>query len=156
MSILTSCLVGLLFAGDPVPPPTYNINTRQFKIPVHVKPDKRDQIDHLRIYISANQGKTWRPFAKATPDEDHFTFTAPKDGLYWFVLQTVDKDHRKDPPDIRKVDAVLRVQVDTTAKPQPQKAEPLDLEQEVKALRAEVQELKKRLAELEKKQIGKP
>ncbi len=86
---------------------------RQFKIPF-----KNDQkslgVTQVRLYVSSDQGRTWQFTATAAPEEQHFRFSTPQDGYYWFAVQTVDTQGKLHPPSTANLDAKLRVIVDAT------------------------------------------
>jgi RNA polymerase sigma factor (sigma-70 family) len=104
------------------PDDTKVFNTRMFKIPFQVAPSRNDVV-HVRLWVSTDKGKSWRvglqhacsgngdPLAKA------FIFTAPKDGLYWFAVQSVSRDEAADPPVPGRFTPELRVIVSTPGEP---------------------------------------
>ena len=67
------------------------------KIPIDYNPTRRDEIRSLHLYVSADRGATWAQHTECGTDRSHFDFTAPKDGEYWFVMQILNKDGRKEP-----------------------------------------------------------
>jgi hypothetical protein len=66
--------------------------TRDITIPFVIEPANRGHIDHLTLLVSSDEGKTWKVAAKTTPELDHFDFSAPADGLYWFAVRTAQQD----------------------------------------------------------------
>jgi hypothetical protein len=112
---LTSLTLALLVmaqspapAGDVVP-----INKRNFKIPILIEPSKRAQIKLLKLYVSADQGKNWSEAAVRTPDQDHFAYYAPADGVYWFTVAVVDQKDHQQPSDPYKVAPNQKILVDS-------------------------------------------
>src|SRR5262249_48960545 len=59
--------------------------TSSFKIPFQV--DAGQKLRELRLFVSDDQGKSYRLAARATPDEKTFVFRAPRDDVYWFTVQ---------------------------------------------------------------------
>jgi beta-lactamase regulating signal transducer with metallopeptidase domain len=100
----------------PAPPNirTYQSETRRFRLPMQVEPERKKDIKALLLFVSSDQGKTWTQHAEATPDQDAFTFVAPRDGLYWFIVCTVDAQGRRSPADLHQAAPGLQVLVDTT------------------------------------------
>src|SRR5271165_3444976 len=61
---------------------------RTFRIPFQTQPGER-RLREVQLYYSVDQGRTWRPYATATPEQGYFQqFTAPTDGQYWFSVRT--------------------------------------------------------------------
>jgi hypothetical protein len=84
---------------------------RTFRIPFQTT-DRR--LREIQLYYSTDQGRTWRHYATATPDQGYFQqFTAPQDGSYWFAVRTVDLQGRVNPPTDDGLRAGLKVLVDT-------------------------------------------
>jgi hypothetical protein len=82
-----------------------------FRIPFQA--DVGGRIKQLQLYVSQDQGKSWHPVVTVTPEQRHFDFRAPQDGLYWFAVRTVDQDNRAFPLSMEGVQPGLRVVVDT-------------------------------------------
>ena len=63
---------------------------RTFAIPFRLeRPEITSQAAaEVQLHVSADQGMTWRPQATISPQEDRFTFEAPRDGEYWFFVRT--------------------------------------------------------------------
>lgn len=89
------------------------INKRNFKIPILIEPSKRAQIKLLKLYVSNDEGKSWAEASVRTPDQDHFAYYAPADGVYWFTVAVVDQKDRQTPPDPYKVPPNQKILVDT-------------------------------------------
>jgi hypothetical protein len=85
----------------------------QFKIPITVRPERRNEIRELLLYVSRDKGQTWAVEGRATPDKDGFPFYAASDGSYWFSVAIIDKQGRQDPVDIYQSPVGQRVVVDT-------------------------------------------
>ncbi len=92
------------------------IATRQtiFSIPFRIEDPEpgAPQPAEVRLYVSMDQGVTWRPYARVAPTDGQFLFRAVSDGEYWFLVRTLDKAGRLRPTGPFKPE--LRVVVDTT------------------------------------------
>ncbi|MCI0463135.1 MAG: hypothetical protein L0Z62_39820 [Gemmataceae bacterium] len=125
------------------------IRYKKFMIPVEASTSARNQVKLIRLFVSRDQGKTWAIAGQILPDQDHFPYSAPEDGLYWFGVQTVDTNGTKHPQNtaMLKVDLVVRVdsQSQKDAEEDPRQA----LREAINQLRAQLQRLEQRLAELE-------
>lgn len=91
------------------------MNDREFSIPITLPddPGERANLERLFLYVSSDGGKSWRREKTATPKHDSFTYLAPEDGVYWFSVQTEDKQKKLKPPDISAEPPALKVVVDT-------------------------------------------
>jgi hypothetical protein len=91
------------------------LSEREFQIPITLPNDPAFQaeIDQLFLYVSTDEGKTWRQEAVASPRDKQFPFYARQDGSYWFNVSVQDKMKRSFPPDITKAEPALKVVVDT-------------------------------------------
>jgi hypothetical protein len=84
-----------------------------FKIPFQTQPGER-RLREVQLFYSVDQGRTWRHFASALPDQGHFQqFTAPTDGQYWFSVRTIDLQGRAYPPNDNELRPGIKVLVDT-------------------------------------------
>jgi hypothetical protein len=150
-------------------PGTITTDRPHWILPVAVDPAQAATLDHLVLFLSTDRGKTWKAVAKGPPTQRHFSFDAPRDGLYWFSVQTVSKDGSAVPMNVSNMPPMLRVRVTSkqqaTSKREPlpahDKAAPEDnpvkqLRQEVQQLRSQVQRLERRLAEVERRKGTKP
>jgi hypothetical protein len=173
-------------AADPAPAAVevekdvVEMNVRNILIPLRFNPAKTEKLERVRLFISEDRGKTWKPesayrskmggnvstgFGPRSlqqeaddgyrPQDTEIKFTAPHDGLYWFALQTETKDGTKDPANVADLQPALKSYINSerkVLKPQPS---PDDLRREVEELRKAVEELKRRNAELESAGKGK-
>jgi hypothetical protein len=89
--------------------------SRSFRIPFSVEPADRGRIKEVQLWVSTDQGKTWKAATKTTPEQAAFpTFRAPRDGEYWFAVRTLDTKDRLYPTDDDLVEPSMKVVVDTT------------------------------------------
>src|SRR5262249_55519864 len=82
-----------------------------FRIPFTV--GATSPVKEVQLFVSTDQGASWRPAAVVTPDKKFFVFQAPKDGPYWFTTRTVDLQGVNYPPTMEGIRPGLRVVVDT-------------------------------------------
>lgn len=103
--------------GAPEAPanPAYEgaLNQTRFEIPIRVVAERRQEIRSLELYCSTNQGKTWDMVKTATPADSGFPFTAPADGIYWFIVIVRDLQNRPEPPSPYKAAVGQKVLVKT-------------------------------------------
>jgi hypothetical protein len=147
--LLSPALLVCLFCPGLAPEPAvYTLKHRGFRVPVQVE-SRRGEIEHILLFVSTDQGKTWNEAGMIGPDEDSFRYLAPADGTYWFAVQIALKNKTKEPAEMRLLEPALKVVVDTPKKPEWQ-APLSDVDEEVRQLRSELQRLKERVAALEK------
>jgi hypothetical protein len=113
-----SVFLTLLFlATSALPPDLVPMNSRNFKIPIQRLNDSvRSKIKELQLFVSDDQGATWKQVGTAKPDDKAFIFYAPADGVYWFNVGVVDAQGNREPPDLYQSTPRQKVLVDT-AKP---------------------------------------
>lgn len=85
---------------------------RSSHIPFTLDPEK---VAEIILLVSRDEGKTWEQVDRKPSTEPSFHFTAPEDGMYWFIVQTVDKQGRPTPANPSRVKPSMRMCVDTTA-----------------------------------------
>jgi uncharacterized protein (TIGR03067 family) len=108
-------LVGpILFLPIVLEPDVIEFPGAEFRIPYLTRADAKAKADHFRIFVSTDQGKTWKHENDIKPGDD-LKFQAPKDGLYWLAVQTVWKDGQMSPMEVRS--ASLKVFVNTQRRP---------------------------------------
>ena len=86
-----------------------------FSIPYRLNrtADAPDAPTEVRLLVSTDQGQKWSEVSRVGSDVRGFTYYAPRDGEYWFSLQTVDRHGNTWPASQEK--PKLRVVVDTHA-----------------------------------------
>jgi len=99
----------------PTPNDAVVIHTRHFKFPVEIDPARRGQIKETRLWMSRDQGATWKRSGAITPNEGFIPFHAPEDGLYWFAVQVIDMDGTTRPREVEAIHVSQKVLVQTTA-----------------------------------------
>jgi hypothetical protein len=84
-----------------------------FRIPFQVDAGDR-RVQEVLLHVSEDQGRSYRLAGRANPANREFTYQAPRDGWYYFTVQTRDLEGRLYPPSVDGVEAGLKVLVDTT------------------------------------------
>ncbi len=108
-------IMALLAVAQPTTGDLNYMNDREFRIPITLpdKPAERANIARLFLYVSIDGGKTWNVEKTATPSDTEFVYQARNDGVYWFSVQTEDKQKNLKPTDIAAEAPGLKVVVDT-------------------------------------------
>ena len=158
MFLATPLLFYLAFL-EGEPGSEYTVNYKDFQIPISVDPDRREEMEQIRLFISTDRGKTWKQAKSVSVEKKSFHFHAPSDGIYMFKIQTVFKDKHVIPEDINDGPPALKVRVQTTKEAVLHKAKNPDeeiatLREQVESLQKEVAAVRSKLSELEKK-LGK-
>jgi hypothetical protein len=61
--------------------------------------------------MSTDRGASWAQYAVAQTGQTHFDFKATKNGPYWFVMVIEDQQGKRDPVDVSKAEAGLKMHV---------------------------------------------
>ena len=77
------------------------VNQRTFKIPINLSAERRNGFAGMRLMVSMDEGKTWKAKAIFAPDAESFTFTADKDGVYWFAFGLEYEGGAQGPVDLK-------------------------------------------------------
>lgn len=145
-------LTFLAFAmpADPVelPSDVHVLQARGFIMPLRITPGKKDEIERIRLFVSRDQGKTWKHAKDYKTSDEEVTFVAPRDGLYWFALETVFQDGTKTPPDRKDFFPVRKVYVNTERKALKVQKSYAELQREVVELQKTVKRLQKKIRQL--------
>ena len=88
-------------------------NSRSFRIPFSIDPSERTRIKSILLVMSDDQGKTWQPVSRTSPEKPVLMFRATRDGEFWFAGQTIDTEGRFQPAKTAEVEPRLKVVVDT-------------------------------------------
>jgi hypothetical protein len=84
-----------------------------FRIPFQIEAGEQGRLKLVELYVAEDGSKNWRLFKTAGPSERHFLFKAERDGLYSFLVRTVDTDGKAFPATVEGASPGLRVVVDT-------------------------------------------
>lgn len=110
---IAACLLATPPTAPGVPEGFDVLNSTHFDIPIKIVQERKADIRALELYVSTDQGKKWDQIRSATPEQASFKYDAPGDGLYWFNVVVIDRDNRREPPNLRDAPAGLKVLVDT-------------------------------------------
>src|SRR5262249_1469441 len=97
--------------------------TRNYLLPATLSADTKGKIKELRLLYSMDKGKTWKVFEQTSEEKQTFIFQAPRDGLYWLILQVEFKDGTIVPKDPKASPPHQIVEVTTTREADVKKAE---------------------------------
>src|SRR5438105_1920096 len=75
--------------------PVYEVMTRSITIPVQMT--RGQNVRCIVLFVSTNEGRTWRLHASIDPGVGQFVFEAPKSGEYWFAPMIYFQDGTSDP-----------------------------------------------------------
>jgi hypothetical protein len=89
------------------------VQSRDFAMPLTLDPDRRDTVKEIRLFVSEDRGKTWKHEKDYKPTDKRVLFSAPRDGVYWFAVQVVSKDGKKDPAELNDLTPAQKVYVNT-------------------------------------------
>jgi hypothetical protein len=117
-AILSPCLLAalsLVVAGQVSEEPRLiPSKDRTFRIPFQTTQPNDRRLREVQLFVSTDQGRTWRLGANAAPETGTFQpYTAPQDGLYFFAVRTIDLQGRAYPASDAEFRAGLKVLVDT-------------------------------------------
>ena len=113
MTTGTWMLTGLLLLAGALPADVVPMGSSKFQIPINLDPTRRAEVRELILYVSNDQGKTWKQQASVPPTEGAFSFYAPADGEYWFSVCVVNQQNKQEPEDVYKAPVSQKVLVDT-------------------------------------------
>jgi hypothetical protein len=96
------------------PAPVKKIFTKQaaFKLPLQTTAADRQRLSEIQLYVKTGADGVWLLKDTAPPSLAEFTYRAPADGEYWFMVVTVDKAGKRNPPSLDRAPPGLVVVVD--------------------------------------------
>lgn len=98
------------FSSPQQPVKTVTTHLKGFGIPFNINADDAAFIE-VQLYLSRDQGRSWKFVARQSTDGQDFPFQATEDGEYWFALKTLDRDRKLLPEGIPQPE--LKIIVDT-------------------------------------------
>jgi hypothetical protein len=118
MNMGTMTWACLLLAGQTfAAPEAWHINQSRFKIPVVVFSDRRADVQRVQLWVSHDEGKSWNKEMTIPASTKEFLYEAAHgDGVYWFVVTTLDSRGTQEPVDVFRVppEKIQRIIVDTS------------------------------------------
>ena len=82
------------------------------RIPFEMEPGAR-RLQEIQLYVSEDQGQSWRQVAVATQEQRGFDYRTDRDGMYWFTVRTIDMLGRAVPLTPQNTRPQLKVYIDT-------------------------------------------
>ncbi|MFM8931542.1 MAG: thermonuclease family protein [Gemmataceae bacterium] len=114
VTFMTLLVLGLFRTTSVQGQTVYYAEQPSFLIPVYPDPnDKKTQA--LILHVSEDLGKTYQYVATAGILQKTFSYRAPRDGWYWFSVQTQETGGVLKPASMAGAPALLKVCVDTLA-----------------------------------------
>ena len=85
-------------SASPLDPPLADpkrltTNLRGFGVPFKIDANDGAFIE-VQLYLSTDQGKSWRFYGRQNTNQEEFAFEAEEDGEYWFSLKTLNRDRQ--------------------------------------------------------------
>ncbi|HMP01895.1 MAG TPA: hypothetical protein PKC45_05275 [Gemmatales bacterium] len=112
--VLTGWFFSATLAGAEEP---FYLPDREMKIPVTLPPAAKGEVEKLALFVSSDEGKTWRQEVTLPPSGEAvgmgFHYIAPTDGLYWFNVAYINRQGKMEPADIGAVPPQMKLVVDT-------------------------------------------
>jgi hypothetical protein len=90
----------------------YYTKKRTFLIPYQTDGNEQ-RVKRVLLHMSDDDGRTYRKYAEAGPNDRYFRITALQDGRFWFAVQTQDTTGLLHPPSLDLIQPSLKVCVDT-------------------------------------------
>jgi hypothetical protein len=94
-------------------PETVYCKQPSFRIPFQIDPGEQSHLREVQLYVYDEPNRTWRQYKTVHPEQKFFSFRAERDGVYNFLVRTLDIDGKQFPPALEKTAPGLRVIVDT-------------------------------------------
>src|SRR5262245_59669982 len=113
---ITMALVALNAGPIELPKDVCEIETRSFVMPVIYDTKRRDTIQQIHLFVSTDQGKTWKLHKSFKPDQEGVQYDAERDGVVWFALQIQCENARLEPSAVNKLEPGQKVFVNTAKK----------------------------------------
>lgn len=89
---------------------TLATNLKGFGVPFQINAADAAFIE-VQLYLSRDQGRSWKFQSRQSTDAKDFPFQADEDGEYWFALKTLNRDRKLLPEGVPQPE--LKIVVDT-------------------------------------------
>jgi hypothetical protein len=97
------------FAQPTLPKPKFlATNLKAFGIPFRINAENESFIE-VQLYVSTDQGKSWRFYGRQSTDKTNFPFEADGDGDYWFAIKTLNRNRQLIPEGKPSPDLIIQV-----------------------------------------------
>lgn len=87
---------------------------RQFDIPFLINADEAARLREVQLYVADEVNRNWRLYKRNPPTERAFPFTATRDGLFYFLVRTVDTDGQAVPAQLDGAPPGLKIVIKST------------------------------------------
>jgi hypothetical protein len=91
----------------------YFIPQRGFEFPIRLDPKRAAEVQDVILLVSQDKGETWQQADRKKPSERAFSYRAPSDGRFWFIIQEVNAAGRATPANPARARPNQSVIVDT-------------------------------------------
>jgi hypothetical protein len=118
MSLLAVAFASVIFPPLPIllEEDACEIQQRDLSIPVWIRPGTEKEV-RVRLFLSTDRGATWKAMTNVEKAPDKFLIIVPKDGLYWFSLQTTGVDEKGEREDVKDLLPHLKIYVNSQKRP---------------------------------------
>lgn len=114
MSTGTVTMACLMMLTGQAPSDVFYTNKLNHRLPVApLDAARRQEVDKLLLFYSADRGKTWHKYAQIEPEKDAFAFFAQGNGEFWFRMATLDRRGKQDPDNLLKGAPDQKMVIDT-------------------------------------------
>src|SRR5262249_49562713 len=95
--------------------------SRSFTFPIAWDRERQAELQKARLFVSDDQGTTWRSVSEHKPGDTKAPFKAERDGVLWFALQLQLKSGAYEPATPERLTPAMKVRI-VTAKAAPKPA----------------------------------
>lgn len=89
------------------------LSERDWQIPITLSETIRKEAQSLTLYVSNDQGKSWKKETNAKPSDEFFKYVAPGDGVYWLSVSYVNRAGKTIPAKEAELLPLQKIVVDT-------------------------------------------
>jgi hypothetical protein len=107
------------------------------------------QDGEVRLFVSEDQGKSWKHKKDYKPSDKQATFAAGRDGQHWFAVQVVFKAGNLEPAELDDLVSAMKVYVNSERRILKAQKSYEELQREVEQLRRSVEQLQQKISQLE-------
>src|SRR5262245_59727728 len=116
MHAILLALSALSMGAEPVDlsPDIFVVEGRDFQMPLALNVSEAS-VEKIRLFVSTDLGKTWKPAGEFPPTAAKVGFKAPGDGVYYCAVQVMYKDCKAEPRDKAGLAVARKVRVSSLA-----------------------------------------
>lgn len=117
-----------------------------FRIPFQIDAGEQPRLREVQLLVLDEATRTWRSYKTVGPEQRFFSFRAERDGVYNFLVRTLDVEGKFFPEKLEGAPPGLRVIVDTqapvaTLRGMPQRQDQVGIEWEIRDENLDVRSL---------------